>query len=258
MQKPSGYLQAVFYFFILQFKACRLIGCFYVVPMKKYLLCFSLLLSSAALYAQDAAPAATPDTASYRVNRFVMYSPGKLRLADGTEVSGYMPVTTVYPGIDFPFVYYLSHPDRKPKPKKQNVQIQDIVSMTAGAHYYEAMRVPTEKKVRILAERFVNGPVELFLQAEPESVPLPIPVAGAILNAAIPYKNSHFFVRRDGKLTEVNRSVFQMQISQYLSDYPELAVKVARGEKEYHYRNMVGIITEYNRHMAAAPVSGGN
>ncbi|MCB2378659.1 hypothetical protein LGH70_13745 [Hymenobacter sp. BT635] len=202
--------------------------------------------------ASAAASIAFSDTAVYRPNRFVYFMPGTMQLMDGRTVRGYLPVQTTYPGIDYTFIYYLAHPESKPKPAKQVVKVAQVQSMTAGKHYFEAMRVPGQEKVKILAERFVNGPVEVFLQAEAQRMPLPIPVAGAMLHSAVPYTNSHFFVRRNGILTKVERSSFSKEMSQYLKDYPELAAKVLKGEKNYHYRNTLAIITEYNAHLGGA------
>ncbi|GGG45047.1 hypothetical protein GCM10011378_21630 [Hymenobacter glacieicola] len=199
---------------------------------------------------------ASPDTAEYRVNRYISFIPGTLQLTDGRVVSGYLPVPTMYPGIDYPFIYYLAHPNSQPKPPKQDVRVDEVERMTAGKHYFEPMRLAGDKKVKILAERVVTGPVELFLQAEQQSVPLPIPLPGAVLHSSIPYKNSHFFVRRNGVLTKVDRGMFYMQMSQYLADYPGLAKMVARNEKGYHYQDLIRIVTNYNRYKSNLPSSG--
>lgn len=86
---------------------------------------------------------------------------------------------------------------------------------------------------------------------------MPISVPGAILHTSIPYTNSHFFVRRNGQLQQVQRAAFDSQISQCLADYPELAAKVARGESGYHYRDLVSIMTGFNQHLATAPARNG-
>jgi hypothetical protein len=224
---------------------------------------YSLLLLAAPIAASaQTAPANAPaassapvDTVAQQSEKYALYHPGTLRLLNGTEIKGYFPAPEMYPGIDFPFVYYLSSPSHKPKPQKQNAKIADIVSMTAGTHYFETMRIG-DKKAKILAERFVEGPVELFMQVEPESIPLPIPVAGAFLHTAIPYKNSHFFIRLDGQLKEVRRDIFERQISTYLKACPELAQKVARGEQNYRYRDMIRIVNEYNAFISSNKPTG--
>ena len=99
--------------------------------------------------------------------------------------------------------------------------------------------------------------MEVFLQAEQQRIPLPIPVPGAMLHTAIPYTNSHFFVRRNGHLQPVPRAGFGLQMSHYLADVPELAAKVARGDAGYRYHDLVNIVTECNQHLATAPVRGG-
>ncbi|WP_400192583.1 hypothetical protein [Hymenobacter sp. B81] len=166
----------------------------------------------------------------------------------------------MYPGIDFPFNYYSVCPNRKPLPPHQTARVDEVLNMTAGPYYFETMRLPGEKKAKILAERVVNGPAELFLQAEQQRIPLavPVPGAGAMLHTAIPYTNSHFFLRVNGKLKEVRRDIFERQISTYLEACPELAQKIARGDKGYHYRNLISIVTEYNAYLQAQSASPGN
>ncbi|UOQ54373.1 hypothetical protein [Hymenobacter cellulosivorans] len=229
--------------------------------MKHFFYAATFLLPFGAAAQQAPPPASAPtvtaaDTAVYRYNRYISFMPGTLRLMDGSTVPAYVPVPTVYPGIDYTFIYYLGYPKSKPKPAKKEMQVAQLQSMTAGSHYFEPMRVPGEKKIKILAERFVNGPVEVFLQAEAQRVPVPIPVAGAILHTAVPYTNSHFFVRRNGLLMQVDRSSFKDVMSQYLQDYPALATKVRAGEKDYHYRNLIAIITEFNAHLSSTPTQG--
>ena len=124
--------------------------------------------------------------------------------------------------------------------------MQDVKCMTAGSHYLEPMRLPGEK-VKIMAERFVNGPVEVFLQADQKSVPIVVPLPSALLMSGIPYTKSHFFVRRNGVLTQVDRGMFYMQMSQYLADYPELAKRIAHAEKGYHYKDLLRLVSSYNQ-----------
>ncbi|WP_156109072.1 hypothetical protein [Hymenobacter sp. APR13] len=198
--------------------------------------------------------AAVSDTAVYH-GTFVSYLPGTIRLLDGQLIQGYVPIPTTYPGIGADFSYYPAHPQSKPKPKKQNMQVSRVHSITAGTHYLETMLLPDGEELydqEILAERFVNGPVEIFLQAEAQRIPVALPAGGAILGAAIPYTNSHFFVRRNGVLMQVYRGSFKEVMSQYLHDYPELAAKVRAGEKDYHYRNLISIVTEFNVYISRA------
>ncbi|GAB2795742.1 hypothetical protein HNQ93_003050 [Hymenobacter luteus] len=229
----------------------------------KQLLLLAILLTPFVAAAQVATPVAelrlataVTDTAEYRVNRYVSFIPGTLQLVDGRAISGYMPVPMMYPGMDYPFIYYLTHPNATPTPPKQVVRVDEVQSMIAGSHYFEPMRLAGEKKVKILAERVVNGPVELFLQAEQQSVPLAIPLPGVMAYSSIPYKNSHFFVRREGRLIKVDRGRFYMQMSQYLSDYPGLAKMIAKSEKGYHYPDLIRIVTNYNRYKSNLTGSG--
>ena len=232
--------------------------------MKTLLLAVFLPLSFVSHAQQAPAPAgpapavihsgAAADTALHVIDKTLLFAWGTLKLMNGREVQAYFPVFTQYPGMDFPFDYYFTRPEVKPTPPRQTARVEDVRSLQAGPYYFETMRVDGQKKAKILAQRMANGPVEVFLQAEQQRVPLPIPVPGAMLHTSIPYTNSHFFVRRNGHLQQVERAAFGTQISQMLADYPELAIKVARGESGYHYRDLVSIMTEFNQHMATAPV----
>ena len=211
--------------------------------------------AGAASVSVQSGPAA--DTALHVINKALLFAWGTLTLMDGREVHAYFPVFTQYPGMDFPFDYYFTPPEAKPTPAYHTARVEDVRRLQAGPYYFEPMRIDGQKKAKILAQRMANGPVELFLQAEQQRAPLPIPVPGAILHTAIPYTNSHFFVRRNGQLQPVQRAAFGAQMSQYLTDAPELAAKVARGDSGYHYRDLFSIVTEYNQHIATAPVPSG-
>lgn len=197
------------------------------------------------------------DTALHVIDKTLLFAWGTLKLMDGREVQAYFPVFTQYPGMDFPFDYYFTRPEANPTPPRQTARVEDVRSLQAGPYYFETMRVDGQKKAKILAQRMANGPVELFLQAEQQRAPLPIPIPGAILHTSIPYTNSHFFVRRNGRLQQVERAAFGPQMSQYLADYPELAAKVAHGESGYHYRDLVSIMTAFNQHLVSAPAQSG-
>ncbi|RYU77965.1 hypothetical protein [Hymenobacter persicinus] len=217
---------------------------------------YALPLAVLSLGARAQAPTPAADTTFCVIDKTLSFGWGTLRFADGRAIQAYLPIPTQYPGIDYPFNYYFRLPNRKPTPPRQTAKVEDVLSMTAGPYYFETMRLVGTKKPKILAERVADGAVELFLQAEQQRAPLPIPVPGAMLHTAIPYTNSHFFIRRrGGALAEVDRGMFNAQVSQLLMGYPELAQKVARQEKDYHYRNLVAIITEYNAHLAAGPGS---
>ncbi len=197
------------------------------------------------------------DTTLHVIDKSLLFAWGTLKRMDGPDVQAYLPVFTQYPGMDFPFNYYFTRPEAKPTPPRHEIRVEQVRSMTAGPYYFETMRLEGQKKAKILAQRMVNGPVELFLQAEQQRAPLPLPVPGGLLHAAIPYTNSHFFVRRNGRLQQVERSGFGAQMSQYLTEDPDLAAKVARGDTQYHYRDLVSIITEYNQYTAPVPANRG-
>jgi hypothetical protein len=227
--------------------------------MMKSLLLAGLLPLSFGSPAQPAsAPSSTSaDTTLHVIDKTLLFAWGTLKRMEGPDIQAYFPVFTQYPGMDFPFNYYFTPPEAKPTPPRHEIRVEQVRSLTAGPYYFETMRLEGQKKAKILAQRVVNGPVELFLQAEQQRAPLPLPVPGGLLHAAIPYTNSHFFVRRNGRLQEVERTGFRAQMSQYLADAPALAARVARGDAQYHYRDLVSIIAEYNQHAALAPANKG-
>ncbi|WBO84331.1 hypothetical protein [Hymenobacter yonginensis] len=219
--------------------------------MKALLSGFLLLLATAS-YAQNSSSAAPTDTTrAAETSSKSEYAPGEVVTPDGKLVKAYFPISVN--GFEKTISYYYSHPEVRPFPKPHFISVDKIRSMTVRGQYSETLAL-NGKSLHLLAARLVDGPVELFNFAEAKSVPLPIPIPGAVLVpiVGIPYTKNHWYLRRGGELVEVKRGKFEEQISEYLSAQPELAAKVKGKADGYHYQDMVRIIGEYNQQAGAS------
>lgn len=207
-----------------------------------------LLLLATASYAQQSPAISTPadTTRAAETSSKSEYAPGEVVTPDGKLVKAYFPISVN--GFEKTISYYYSHPEVRPFPKPHFISVDKIRSMTVRGQYSETLAL-NGKSLHLLAARLVDGPVELFNFAEAKSVPLPIPIPGAVLVpiVGIPYTKNHWYLRRGGELLEVKRGKFEEQISQYLSTQPELAAKVRSKADGYQYQDMVRIISEYNQ-----------
>lgn len=207
-----------------------------------------LLLLATASYAQQSPAISTPadTTRAAETSSKSEYAPGEVVTPDGKLVKAYFPISVN--GFEKTISYYYSHPEVRPFPKPHFISVDKIRSMLVRGQYSETLAL-NGKSLHLLAARLVDGPVELFNFAEAKSVPLPIPIPGAVLVpiVGIPYTKNHWYLRRGGELLEVKRGKFEEQISQYLSTQPELAAKVRSKADGYQYQDMVRIISEYNQ-----------
>lgn len=152
-----------------------------------------------------------------------------------------------------------THPEVRPYPQTKHISVDKIHCMTVRGQYFETLHDNEGKSMRILAPRLVAGPVELFNYAEGKSIPPIVPIAAiasmgaasTVLLLGINYTSNHWYLRRNGQLTEVKRSKFTEQVATYLQDAPELAQKVTARTKGYQYQDMPQIIAEYNSFLSA-------
>ncbi|MGY2130968.1 hypothetical protein ACW9KT_01980 [Hymenobacter sp. HD11105] len=216
--------------------------------MRQILLVIGLLLglSRASLAQQDAleVDSAKPSR-EYRG-----FALGEVTTPEGRKIRLYLPVSTE--GFGKALSFYDKSPDIRPKPKMKMIGVDKVQSMLVEGIYSEIMIVDGKNK-KVLAARLLEGPVELFNYAEAEAIPIPVaPLAGAVMvMAAIPYINNHWYVRREGELVEVKRSIFRQQMTEYFKDCPELAQKIQQDLPNYQYRDMRAIIAQYNLLLAA-------
>jgi hypothetical protein len=220
--------------------------------MKQFLPVLLLLSMSVASQAQQAPTSSPVD--STETSRRSDYAPGEVVTPEGKTVKAYFPHSIN--GFEKNISYYNAHPEVRPFPKPHYISVDKIKSMTVRGQYSETLSIHG-KSLHLLAARLVDGPVELFNFAEAKSVPLPVPIPGAMLIpvVGIPYTKNHWYLRRAGVVTEVKRGKFEEQISEYLTAQPDLAAKVKGKAKDYQYQDMVRIVSEYNQ-QATGPTSG--
>lgn len=197
--------------------------------------------------------APVPDTTGYRPNGFgrppFVYYQGDLMLADGSALRAYLPTSPS--GFAKTVDAFLTAPAVNSRAVRKTYKIADVHALHVHQQYYEAMQVGL-KEPSVLALRVADGTVELFLYSEPKPVPVvgALGPAGQIAGMLVTYANNHWYVRREGQLTEVSRGFFATQMSEYLDDFPDVAQKIALGAKDYGYQDMRAIITEFNAHKA--------
>ncbi|GAA4002872.1 hypothetical protein GCM10022408_12940 [Hymenobacter fastidiosus] len=210
------------------------------------------LIGALLLALPAAARAQAPDSAQTETSARSDYAPGEVVTPTGQRVKAYFPNSVN--GFEKTIAFYYSHPEVRPFPPAKLISVDKIHTMTVRGNHFETL-TRNGKSLHVLAARLVDGPVELFNFAEEKGVPIPIPIPGAMLLpiASIPYTKNHWYLRRNGELTEVKRGQFVEQLRGYLQDQPALVEKVQQHTKYYQYPDMVHIITEYNQHVAAKP-----
>ncbi|SHK08003.1 hypothetical protein [Hymenobacter psychrotolerans] len=209
-------------------------------------LIFSAALLLATSVAAQAQQAPADSVRAAETSSRSAYAPGEVMTPEGKQVKAYFPISVN--GFEKSISYFNTHPEVRPFPQPRFISVDKIHSMTVRGQYSETLKL-NGKSLHILAARLVNGPVELFNFAEAKSVPVPLPVPGAVFTpiAGIPYTKNHWYLRRNGELAEVKRGKFEEQLSEYLSTKPELAARVKAKAEGYRYQDMVRIITEYNQ-----------
>lgn len=123
------------------------------------------------------------------------------------------------------------------------VKVKNIQSIRYADLTYQSVQATGSSK-EYLAREAVTGPVTLYVYTEAKSVPLPIPVAGAILHTAIPYDNSLLFLRRGNETVRINRAIYSEMMTAYFSDRPDLVEKIKN--RTYKYRDTEALVREYN------------
>jgi hypothetical protein len=211
-------------------------------------LALSAALLAAPAYAQAPDTVRLADTSGKSA-----HAPGTVVTPEGRVVKGYFPGSIN--GFEKTISFYLTHPEVRPFPQPKYISVDKIRSMTVRGFYFETLQ-KNGKSLHVLACRLVDGPVQLFNYAEEKGIPIPLPVVGfgLIPLASIPYTNNHWYLKRNGELTVIDRNRFVFEASSYFADYPALAQKIKAKDKDYQYQDMVRIVTEYNQR----PASGGN
>ncbi len=195
---------------------------------------------------------AAADTAGYVKGGYAKFTDtfylGTFTTTDSATVRAYLPATRR--GYERAIDYFETPPSRPPHPKRYTLNIIQVHTMRVHGRYYENLFVEDER-IDVLALRLLSGPVELFTYAEPQAVPVPLPVPGAgVLVAGAAYTNTHY-LRRKGQVTKVRRSQFAEQLSAYFADCPALAQVVAREDEHHRFWDTPALVEQYNQYLSS-------
>lgn len=167
----------------------------------------------------------------------------EVTLASGRKVQGYFSLITT--GLEQHIYYCETNPEEKPRPVAKFVKVDNIRSLTQRGIYAETLRLEG-KSLHVLAPRVIDGPVELFTYAEPQSVPVPLPLPGAVGVIGINYTNNHWYLRREGKVVVVTHNNFRALMSEYTADCLALKAQISQNAAEFRYKDMPNIVRLYN------------
>lgn len=209
--------------------------------MKQFLLTASLLLAIPLLTQAQKSDSDTTQIQDTSERSGMAWS--EVTLASGRKVEGYFSLITT--GLEKQIYYCETNPEEKPRPTTKLVKIDNIQSLTQRGIYAESLR-QEGKNLRILAPRVVDGQVELFVYAEPQRIPVPVPLPGAVGIIGINYTNNHWYLRRNGILTIVTHSDFRELMSSYTTDCLALKSQIDNNADGFRYKDMPNIVRLYN------------
>jgi hypothetical protein len=132
----------------------------------------------------------------------------------------------------------------------QAMAVDRVQSVQTSQSYLEHM-VIAGKRLHLLALRTANGPVELFSYTETKRIHMAARSVGLEQNTGyVPYpQKQHWYLRRQGVLTEVQRENFAPQLAAYFQDDPATVASLTGGSVVY--QNLTPLVEAYNqRHPA--------
>jgi hypothetical protein len=132
----------------------------------------------------------------------------------------------------------------------QLMAVDRVQSVQTSGAYLEHM-VLNGKRQHVLALRTANGPVELFSYTEAKRIHMA--ARGAGLQKNIGYvpnpTRQHWYLRRQGVLTEVQQASFAQQLATYFQDDPATVASLTSGATPY--QALTPLVEAYNqRHPA--------
>ncbi len=132
----------------------------------------------------------------------------------------------------------------------QAMVVDKVLTVRTCTAYLEQM-VLAGKSQHVLAVRTVDGPVELFSYIETKRIHMAARGMGLEQNTGyVPnLQKQHWYLRRQGVLTEVQPREFVPQLTGYFSDDP--ATVAALGSNQVVYQDLSPLVAAYNQHQAA-------
>jgi hypothetical protein len=206
--------------------------------MKKYLL--SLLFLYVSCGTLVLAQTATPDTTTaLHRKRFRWHNCVVIRKG-GQELTGYADQYLTYAPKG---KFTLMTSPAATKKDYLSIKVKELQSISYAGLRYQSVK-PQGSDQEYMAREALTGRVSLYVYTEFKSVPLPIPLAGAVLAASIPYDNSLLFLRRGDQTVKVNRGAYSEMMMKYFADHPAIVEKIRN--RTYKYRDTEALVREYN------------
>lgn len=215
-----------------------------MTPGKILLAGLVLVLAARPAHAQ-LAPTAADQLAS------AVYGFGKATVlaVTGKTYQVYVPLTRYGFSRELP-VFQQESDLRRLDAQPQALAVDRVQSVQTEVSYLEHM-VLNGKRLHVLALRTANGPVELFSYTETKRIHMAARGVGLEQNTGyVPNPaRQHWYLRRQGVLTEVQPATFGPQLAAYFQDDPATVASLTSGATLY--QTLTPLVEAYNqRHPA--------
>ncbi len=205
------------------------------------------LLGARAAAAQVALPPAAKAAAAF-ANAAYHFGYAELTTVAGKVYPVYLPLARYGFSYELP-VFQQESDMQRPDAEPKSIPVARVASVHTTDAYLAAV-VLAGRPQSILAVRTVNGPVELFSYVETKRIHM----GGGGLRRSIGYvpklEKQHWYLRRQGIMTEVAPQSFAQQLAAYFSDDPAVAAGLAAGT--WAYPTLGALVGAYNeRHLTA-------
>ena len=205
-------------------------------------------------YAQRPARVATHvDSVRAARNVKITYSPVLFTLVSGKQVRGYVTSYDLF--IHKQVECYEMPPDQLPPPPIKALPIERIKTMAVEGHTLDAL-TQNGKPLGMLAENMTPAAgtktYGYFITKADMYIPIPLLVGAALIPVGSHDKYFWYVQPAGGIIQEVPRSgkAFAALMATAFADYPELAARVRQQGSGAEYKNMPGLVQEYNAHFA--------
>ena len=210
-----------------------------------------LLLAGGLLAGPAAAQTALEDSRAEELASNVYgFGPAELVTVSGKTFHVFVPLNRYGFSHELPIFRQVSDM-RQLSAQPQAMVVDKVLTVRTRTTYLEQM-VLAGKSQHVLAVRTVEGPVELFSYIETKRIHMAARGTGLEQNTGyVPnLQKQHWYLRRQGVLTEVQPRGFGPQLTEYFSDDP--ATVAALSSQQAVYQDLSPLVAAYNQHRAAA------
>ena len=205
------------------------------------------LLGGARPAAAQVAPAAS--SAEALASAVYGFGPATMLAVTGRTYQVYVPLNRYGFSHELP-VFQQESAMRRLDAQPQAMAVDRVQSVQTSVSYLEHM-VVGGKRLHVLALRTAYGPVELFSYTETKRIHMAARGVAFEQNTGyVPYpQKQHWYLRRQGVLTEVRRENFAQQLATYFQDDPATVASLTDGTTVY--QSLTPLVEAYNqRHPA--------